>query len=178
VTAPGRHAANNSSLVPSGGSAAVRGAVLIIVAVLIGAVLLAKGFDNGVVTSSGGKASSTTPTSAGGTGTTPTTASQPHPANQVKAYVLNGSGQKGVATTATNALNAKGYTTIPAANAPGNVPATIVYFMPGYEADAGLVAATVGAPPTSVKPFPNPPPFDAKGAQVVVVLGPDAHPAN
>ena len=68
----------------------------------------------------------------------------PHQPAEVKILVLNGSGLVGVAGQATDILNGKGYTTIPPANAPAKVPATVVYYTEGYQADAEAIAAALG----------------------------------
>ena len=101
------------------------------VAVILGAVLLGKGFDSGVVASGGdddnGGTEETTTTTAPGD-TTTTAPAEPHPVNEVKVWVLNGGGPQGIAGTATDALNALGYSTIAEANSPVDVPASVVYF--------------------------------------------------
>ena len=50
-----------------------------------------------------------------------------------------------------------------------------MYFAAGFDKDAAAIATTLQLAPTSVKALPSPPPItDAKGANVVVVLGADA----
>ena len=139
VTAPKR----SGGATPAGPSAVLRGAVLVAIAVVLGLALLAKGFPE-----SGGKPSGSsdgeTTTTAGDSTTSSTAAALPHQPAEVKILVLNGSGLVGVAGQATDILNGKGYTTIPPANAPAKVPATVVYYTEGYQADAEAIAAALG----------------------------------
>jgi hypothetical protein len=154
----------------------MRGALLIAVAVLLGAGLLANGFrdDNGPA--AGGTTQTTRPT--GSTGTTASTIPQPHDPAQVKVLPLNGSGKTGVAGQAAEQLKAANYTLLEAGNAGGGtLSASIVYFMPGYDADAAAIAAKLGLPAGAVQPLPTPPPAavgDPQGANVVVLIGTDA----
>ena len=172
MTAPGRR----GNEPPSQG--VLRGAVLIAAAVIIGALLLAKGFDGGAASDGGDDGAAATTTAGAGESSTSSTQAQPHPVNEVKVLVLNGGGPQGIAGTDTTALNSKGYVTVDPANAPADVAASVVYFTAGYDADAPAVAAALGLPASAVQPFPNPPPLDPQGANVVVILGPDAAPAG
>ena len=157
----------------------MRGALLIIVAVLLGAGLLANGFRDDHV-ASGAK---TTPTTVRGTGTTlpggtGSTVPQAHDPAQVKVLILNGSGKGGVAKTAADSLKAANYTTLDPSNAKGGTAtASIVYFAPGYDIDAGTVAAKLGLQAGAAQPLPTPAPTavgDAQGANIVVIIGTDA----
>lgn len=155
----------------------MRGALLIAAAVLLGAGLLANGFsdDNSILSSSG-----STPTTKKSTTTqpTPSTAVQPHDPAQVKVLVLNGSGKSGVAKAGADLLKAANYTTLEPGNAKGDaVAASIVYFVPGYDADAATVTAKLGLQASAAQPLPTPPPAevtDPKDANIVVVVGSDA----
>jgi hypothetical protein len=156
----------------------MRGALLIIAAVLLGAGLLANGFRNDSPVSAGSGSPQTT--ARGGT-TVPSTGSttpQAHDPALVKVLVLNGSGKSGVAKTAADQLKAANYTTLEPSNAKGGtVTASIVYFVPGYDADAQTIAAKLGLPASAVQPLPTPPPAavgDPQDANVVVVIGTDA----
>ncbi len=153
--------------------------MLVAAAVIIGAVLLAKGFDNNVDADGGaGPGEATTTTAGDGTTTSATVPPQPHPVNEVKVFVLNGGGPPQIAGTDTTVLNSKGYVTVPADNSPVDVPASVVYFAVGYDADAPAVATALGLPATAVQALPDPPPFDPQGANIVVILGPDALPVG
>ena len=78
-----------------------------------------------------------------------------HPApGEVPTIVLNDSGIAGAAGSYSDALAAAGYqlTNPDGANADaeGDAATTIVYFAPGFEAEAAAVAAAIGAPDTVV----------------------------
>src|SRR5947209_3672061 len=137
-----------------GGSAALRGALLIAAAVILGAGLLAKSFDSGGPLSTGGSSGTTVRSTLPSTSTS-TTIAQPHDPAQVKVLVLNGSGKSGVAKQAADALKAANYTTLEPGNASGGpVSTSIIYFVPGYDADAQAVASKLGLPPSAAQPLP------------------------
>ena len=156
----------------------MRGALLIAVAVLLGAGLLANGFrdDHSILSDNG--PTPTTKKSTGTTSPTPSTGIVPHDPAQVKVLVLNGSGKSGVAKSAADLLKAANYTTLEPGNAKGGTIATsVVYFVPGYDADAAMVTAKLGLQASAAQPLPTPPPAevaDAKDANIVVVVGSDA----
>ena len=155
----------------------MRGALLIAAAVLLGAGLLANGFgdDHSILSDTG-----STPSTSKSTTTAPTgsTVVQPHDPAQVRVLVLNGSGKSGVAAAGTDLLKAANYTTLEAGNAKGGTVATsIVYYVPGYDADAAAVTAKLGLPASAAQPLPTPPPAevgDPKDAHIIVVVGSDA----
>jgi hypothetical protein len=97
----------------------------------------------------------------------------------VKVLVLNGSGKSGVAKAGKDQLAGANYTVLEPGNVAGGgtVTVSIVYFVPGYDADAGTVAAKLGLPAGAAQPLPNPLPAtvaDAQGATIVVIIGTDA----
>jgi hypothetical protein len=155
----------------------MRGALLIAAAVLLGAGLLANGFrdDHSILSNAG--STPTTKKSTTTASTTPT-AVQAHDPAQVKVLVLNGSGKAGVAKSGADVLKAANYTTLEPSNATGGTIATsVVYFVPGYDADAATVAAKLGLQASAAQPLPTPPPpevADPKDANIVVVVGSDA----
>jgi hypothetical protein len=157
------------------GTAAFRGALLIVVAVVLGAALLAKSFDTGGPTNTGGNPSGTTTSTVA---TTATTQPVPHDAASVKVLVLNGvDPSKAIAKPAADALKAANYVTLSPNDAKTTVKTSAVYFQPGYQADALLIATALGAPATAVQPLPTPlpPSVDAAGeANVIAVVGPDS----
>ncbi len=170
MTAPGRGDARS-------GAAAFRGAVLIAIAVVVGAVMLGSAFDRGSGTSGNGDAGNgEETTTTGGDATTSTTPPVTHPLNQVLVYVLNGGGGQGVASTAANTLAALGYVTVEPSNAPQNVAQSTIYYAPDYEGDAPGVASALGLTAAQILPLPTPPPFDVRGANVTVILGPEVQP--
>lgn len=157
-----------------------RGAVLVVIAVVIGLFLLRNGIDTSeTVTHSGRRptAQGSTVTTQKADATTTTTLASRKPA-QVPTIVLNDSGKAGVAGKYSDVLAAAGYQlTNPKgenAAAPGDAAATLVYFTPGFEVEAGAVAKLIGAPATVVpKPLPTTPPGPIASANVVVVIGTD-----
>jgi hypothetical protein len=169
--------------IPGTGGATLRGALLVGVAVVIGVVLLGKGFDTGFLPSSSDTPSeranddddgdaTTTSTS---TTVTPTT----HTADQVRVIVLNGGGPSGSASTSGTALAAAGFVSLDAADT-DDVAATIVYFAPTFDADAAVVAGTLGLtnppqplPATAITGAPA-----AGEVDVIVILGPDFTPVG
>jgi hypothetical protein len=48
-----------------------------------------------------------------------------------------------------------------------------VYFASGLDREAQAVAGVLNLAPTSTQLLPNPPPFDVKGADITVLIGPD-----
>ena len=163
-----------------------RGAALVVVAVLIGLFLLREGLDTSeaVTTNSSDKGSdssdsddSTDGTDEGEETTTSTTVATRAPAD-VPTIVLNDSGIAGAAGGYSDALAAAGYNlTNPDganADAEGDAAATVIYFAPGFEAEAAAVGAVIGAPDTVVPTeLPTTPPGPIAGASVVVVIGTD-----
>jgi hypothetical protein len=155
-----------------------RGIALIATAVIVGIFLFRSGWDGPDTESAGGPDDLATEGQPGGDGapaeTTTTLAEPRNPAEWV-VLVLNASGVAGAAGGTTEELRAAGYQAAEPGNAPeGTDPATtLVYFMPEYQPEAGLIAQAIGAPATAVQPMPSPAPFDPAGAHVVVVLGTD-----
>ena len=163
-----------------------RGAALVVIAVLIGLFLLREGLDTSeaVTTNSSDKGSdssessdSSDSTDEGGEDTTTTTLATRAPAD-VPTIVLNDSGVAGAAGGYSDALAAAGYNmTNPDganADAEGDAAATVIYFAPGFEAEAAAVGAVIGVPDTVVPAaLPTTPPGPIAGASVVVVLGTD-----
>jgi hypothetical protein len=154
----------------------MRGALLIVAAVLLGAGLQANGFRDANTSAKTG----TTPTTKPGSATTTPTSAvvQAHDPAQVKVLVLNASGKQGVAGGASEQLKALNYTLLDAGNAKGPALTTsIVYFVPGYDADAQSIAAKLSLPASAAQPLPTPVPEavgDARDANVVIVIGTDA----
>lgn len=154
---------------------AARAAVLIGIAVVIG-VLLLQFIDDGTSGPIGeGRkaksiaASSTTTTAPAASATTTTRSQGVRPPQQVAVVVLNGSGRPGAATAQTNALRAKGYQTLPAADAPHRQGAVVEY-KPGYDREAAELATVIGGNP-KVQAISSPPPTGSDKANCVVILG-------
>jgi hypothetical protein len=170
---------------PSAGGATIRGAALVAVAVIVGVILLGKGFDTGFLPTSSETPSEQAanddddeePTDDGeGTTTSTTAAAVAHDASQVRVIVLNGGGPSGSASTSSTALAAAGFPTLDAADT-DDVAATVVFATPGFEADAAIVAQTLGiAAPAQAMPATPPTGTPVGQVDVVVVLGPDFTP--
>jgi hypothetical protein len=163
-----------------------RGAALVVVAVVIGLFLLRNGLDTSeAITNQGGggseatdqatdEATDDTATDDAAEETTTTLASRA-PAD-VPTIVLNGSGVPGAAGRYSEFLAGLGYTlTNPAGdNADANTDTTLVYYVPGFEAEAAALVTAIGAPDTVVPAtLPTAPPGPIAGASVVIVLGAD-----
>ena len=161
-----------------------RGAALVVVAVVIGLFLLREGLDTSEAVSTGSKEEATDSSDAGasdstdqGTDETTTTTVAGRPPGEVPTIVLNDSGIAGAAGNYSDVLAAAGYqlTNPDGANADaeGDAATTIVYFAPGFDAEAAAVAAAIGAPTLVPTPLPTTPPGPIAGASVVVVIGTD-----
>ncbi len=163
-----------------------RGAALVVLAVVVGLFLLRNGLDTSeAITNQGSggsdgseatdEATDDVATDEGPEETTTTTLGGRAPAD-IPTIVLNGSGVTGAAGRYSEFLASLGYNlTNPAgANADNRVDTTIVYFAPGFDAEAAALVAALGAP-ASVVPvtLPVAPPGPIAGASVVVVVGSD-----
>lgn len=158
-----------------------RGAALVVVAVLLGLLLLRNGLDTSeVVTSSKGDDSGSDSGSGkdgdegddAGVDTT-TTAPLRSPA-EVTVIVLNGTSVGGAAGKYSTAIASAGYQMVEPGDAATKIPATQVFFAPGYELEAAAVALAAGAPATlTPAALPTPPPGEIGAAKVVVVVGTD-----
>jgi hypothetical protein len=165
---------------PSQGSAA-KGIVLVVVAVLIGFALLQDEDSSDARVAVGAEDDPEAAPQDGGDGEdegegddgTTTTTAEPRPPSEVKVLVANGSEVDGAAGAQSDALEALGYVTANPTNAE-LVPNTVVYFTPGYEAEAQELASEIGADAGSVAPLPTPAPVaDMQLSNVLVVVGPD-----
>lgn len=186
---PGRHAAADGSFRRSAGAAAGRGIVLLGVAVILGIVLLSAtdaqppgervtagrqteepsddGVDSPTGVGDGAGEMNTVPT---------TTTTPPRQPREVKVLVVNASGVSRVAARVTDHLRPAGYNLLAPTNATPLVDESSVFFVPGFEREAAVLASTLPLPlpPAAVKPMPTPPPLpNTKGANVVVFVGRD-----
>ncbi len=101
---------------------------------------------------------------------TPTT----RPPSEVKVLVANGSGVQGAAGAATATLLGTGYNALSPVNGEPQSE-TRIYFEVGFDADAQAVAQLLSAGPDRLAPMIDPPPggVDLRGANILVLLGPD-----
>jgi hypothetical protein len=175
----GAHAADDGSFARSAGTAAVRGALLIILAVALGIALLATTGDDdieGVATDDSAEVD-TPPASTPDVGTPTTTTAPPapqaRPPAEVRVLVANGSGVAGVATRFKDQLAGAGYNALAPVNTTSRPLPSVVYFAPGFDAEADALAATL-APAPPVEAIPAEPPVEQLGeADVLVVVGPE-----
>lgn len=163
---------------------ASRGLILVAVAVVLGVILLIKGGGIGFETSdeqldidAGGGAATTADSTTTTTTAAPSTSVAPA---QLSVVLLNGAGINGYAASAQQFLSvAGGYTSTTAATAASQTASTIVYYAPGYEADAAAIAALFGLDASAVQPLPEGTQLARDAADVpadsnvVVLLGPD-----
>jgi hypothetical protein len=163
--------------------AAGRGAAVLVVAVVIGILLLNKVDDSpGRQVSAGDE---------GGNGTEETTTTVPEPVTttvpvrmprEVKVLSANGTKVNGAAGRIRDTLKAAGYNVLSPIETKQPVETSVVFFTPGFDREAQVVAQALKLPPTSVQPLPGPdalPVSDLRGANVVAVVGPElARPAG
>jgi hypothetical protein len=164
-----------------------RGAVLVVVAVVLGLFLLRNGLDTSeAVSTDPGDQSSDSDAGDGGDegggdegtdGTTSSTTPEARDPSEVPTVVLNDSGVSGAAGKYSEALAAAGYqlTNPDGANADaeGDAPTTVIYYVAGFEAEAAAAAEAIGAPDLVPELLPAAPPGPIAGASVVVVIGLD-----
>lgn len=174
------HAAQDGSFGRSAGMAAGRGAVLLMVAVILGVVLLNAADDPGPDRISAGAAEEEEDGSSGETTTTlpPTTLATvpPRSPQEVKVLPTNGTPVKGVAAKARDVLKSAGYNVLAPTDAQKATSSNVFFTTAEFEREAQGVAAALGLPSTVVAAYPAAPPLpvaDPKGANVVVVVGPE-----
>lgn len=185
---PGSHATDDGSFARSAGIQAGRAAVLIGLALLVGLILLHRSpgaaptpvaiGDSSTTRSSRPSASTTTTKKATGTTTRPagtTTTTVPlRSAQDIKVLVANGTSTPGLAGSVSNTLHTKGYDTLASTNATTKPTGSLVFFQPGYGADAASLATKLNLPAGAVQAMPSPPPVSSlNSADILVVAGPD-----
>lgn len=155
--------------------AAGRGALLLAVAVVLGIVLL-NAVDDGPAdrVSTGAEPPDASPTTSRSAAPATTSTTAPvRPPQEVKVLSANGTNRKGAAGKARDVLRESGYNVLTPLDAKA-ASESAVYFLPTFEREAHGVALALALPPTAVQPLPDPPPVpDLRGANVVVVLGPE-----
>ncbi len=101
------------------------------------------------------------------------------PPAALKVVALNGAGVDGYAGQAQQFLSAAGYTLTTAATAAAETETTVVYYAPGFEADAAAIAGLLGLDLAAVQPLPRQeslardPANFPPDTNVAVLLGPD-----
>lgn len=170
-----KRAAEDGSFGRSAAGASARGLLLILAAVVIGVLLLrstdaAEPFE--VDAGGDGDGGEIVAPAAGdddaAEGTTTTTAPLRDP-SQVTVLVANGTSIKGAAKAITDQLKAANYKTLTAVNTRQPVNTSMVYFRPGYEAEARAVAELLKVPP-QVAPMPDPIPVANLGDALVLIV--------
>ena len=159
--------------------AAGRGALVLLVAVVIGIVLLNQ-VDSSpstrITTGNGNddeEAEETTTTVVAVP--VPTTAPARQP-GEVKVLSANGTRVNGAAGRIRDVLKAVGYNVLSPIETRSPVRASAVYFTPGFDREAQVVAQVLKLQPTAVQPLPAAnalPVSDLRGANVLAVVGPD-----
>jgi hypothetical protein len=181
---PGNHAAGDGSFGRSAGTHAGKALALVAVAVLIGVLLLHRngpGSVNVAVTrqpTTTAKSPSATRPSTGGATTLPSaTTTLPTRAPQdVKVLVANGTSVAKQAARYSDKLHSLGYDTLATTDTTVKVPASVVYFVAGFQQDAVVLAAHLGLAATTVQPMPaagHIPVTNLNGANILLAVGPD-----
>jgi hypothetical protein len=176
---PGSHSAGDRSFGQSAGIHAGKAFGLVAAALLIGVVLL---HHNGgpVRVSAVGQTTTTARQSTSTTvpGTTETTALGLRAPADIKVLVANGTTVGGLATRVSDKLHNLGYNTLASTNTSAKgVTATVVYYGPGYQQEATVLATQqLGLKATAIQPMPPPgqvPVANLNGANIVVIAGAD-----
>ena len=151
-----------------------RGIILIVVALVLGIFILNKAQPGGSATPvSSQPHTTTTKAGKGATTTTPSTRAVRQPA-AIKVLAANGSGVAGLGGKISDRLTAGGYNALAPTNTTSDVSTSVVEFQPGFDLESLYVAQALGLPGTSVKAVtPDIPVSDTKGADIVVLVGPD-----
>ena len=149
--------------------------VIAVVAVLLGFLIL-RDIRGGSTTAPAADGGETTTTVSD---TVPVESSVPVtiPLTAFKIQVANASKVSGSAGQLTTELQGRGYIVQPAVNSSEITPkqtATVVYYLPGSEGQAALVAAELGGVATAIMPAPIPTEGGKLGeASILILLGTD-----
>ena len=149
--------------------------VVAVIAVLLGFLIL-RDIRGGSTTAPAPDGGETT-TSVSDTVPVVTTVPVTIPLTAFKIQVANASKVSGSAGQLTTELQGRGYIVQPAVNSSEITPkqtATIVYYLPGSEGQAALVAAELGGVATAIMPAPIPTEGGKLGeASILILLGTD-----
>jgi hypothetical protein len=154
-----------------------RGAILIAVAFIVGLILLQK-------TDKTPKVVRTTPSATPTTSPNilvPTTSTSlgGHAPSSVKVLVANGTNTPGAASRVVPPLTSAGYNVLAPTDATkavkaSNLRQSVVYYTPGYDLDAKIIATHLTLQLSAVQALPTTAPVaNTQGANVIVVVGPD-----
>jgi hypothetical protein len=173
-----RHAATDGSFGRSAGGAALRGAGLLAVAVILGIILLRNGGGDPYSRAVNAVASPTPEVTVPRPTATTITVPVRQPA-QIKVLPANATTTSGAGTTMQTRLKQAGYDVLAATNTTNSSPNSLVLYNPNFEREARVVAQLLGLPDSAVQPMPTPPPVsDTRGADIIVVVGPDLAKAS
>jgi hypothetical protein len=100
-------------------------------------------------------------------------ADNPRGATLAAGKSANGTSVNGAGARVGTTLKAAGYDVLAATSVVQPARASVIYFLPGFDREAAAVAVVLNLPATAAQPLPAPPPFDTKGANVTVLIGPD-----
>jgi hypothetical protein len=152
-----------------------RGAILIGVAFVVGLILLQKTDKAPKVVRTTPNVPTTTPNI-----TFPTTSTSlgGHAPASVKVLVANGTNTPGAASRVVPPLTAAGYNVLAPTDATKTAKAatrqSVVYYTPGYDLDAKIIATHLTLQLSAVQALPTTAPVaNTQGANVIVVVGPD-----
>ena len=132
----------------------------------------------GIATSTSVSAAVASTVSTTNTTTTTTTAAAGHlPRDQVRLVIANGDGRFRLASITADRIRPLGYP-IDLGDTLQKVPATIVYYRPGFDNEAAIVAQDILVPNAIITAYPSnasqPVTNSDLAGDVIVVLGPDA----
>lgn len=141
------------------------------IAVACIAALVLAGFA-GAILSGHLKSGSTTTTTTSHVSLSTTTSTVVH--SSVKVLVANGTQEANAAGHFTQQLQQQGWSLSSPVNATATASSTAVYYAPGQQAAAALIASELGVPASAVQPLSATVPVPTTtGLDVVVVIGPD-----
>lgn len=152
-----------------------RAVLLIVAALIVGILVLHRGSSAPTALAVSGATSTTVKASGshGTTTTTPTTAALRNP-QDIKVLVANGTDTRGAASLFSDRLHKAGYNTLASTNTTTPAATSTVFYAPGYDREAAVVATQLGLQPSAVQPLPQQAPVaQLHDAQILVVVGPD-----
>jgi len=105
---------------------------------------------------------------------TSTVIAGPLPRDQVRLVIANGDGRFRLASITADRMRPLGYI-VNVGDIPTLVDATIIYYRPGFDDEAAIVAVDDEVPDAILAPLPDKPVTNADSqGDVILVLGPDA----
>lgn len=92
----------------------------------------------------------------------------------IRVLTANGTTVKGAGGRIKDRVLAAGYNALAATDTKTPATASAVYFTPGFEREAAVLAQLLTLPQGAVQPMPNPVPVaDLKAANILLVVGPE-----